>query len=272
VTGAAEAAAGGSAEPPAAPDRSPAASHELVSGPADAPAIVFIHGTRMSRSYWTPQIEALSDEFRTIAVDLPGHGVRCRESFTLDGAVAEIATVIEEQTAGRAIVVGLSLGGYVAIALAADRPGLVRGLVVSGATIEPAGPLRLAVLGLALVFDLGQIRWVDPISARYYRARYPAVIAEPVIAGGFWSAGGAIALRALAGERFKPRLAAYPGPVLLINGSQDFVMRQGARGFAAVAKEVRRVRIGGASHLANLDRPAAFNDAVRRFARSLEGR
>jgi pimeloyl-ACP methyl ester carboxylesterase len=260
------------AEPVAAPDAPAAPSLELVAGPPDAPAIVFIHGTRMSRSYWTPQIEALSHDFRTIAVDLPGHGGRGHEAFTLDGAVAGIAAVIEDQAAGSAIVVGLSLGGYVAMALAADRPELVRGLVVSGATIEPAGRLRRAVLALAVAFDLGQIRWVDPISARYYRIRYPAAIAEPVVAGGFWSAGGAIALRALAGERFKPRLAAYPGPVLLINGSQDFVMRPGAPGFAAVAKDVRRVRIRGASHLANLDRPAAFNDAIRRFARSLDGR
>jgi pimeloyl-ACP methyl ester carboxylesterase len=269
---AAGAESGGPAEPVAAPDPAAPASIELAAGPAEAPVIVFVHGTRMSRSYWTPQIEALSDEFRIIAVDLPGHGVRGHEAFTLDGAVAGIATVIEDQARGRAIVVGLSLGGYVAMGLAADRPELVRGLVVSGATIEPAGRLRRAVLALALAFDLGQMRWVDPISARYYRIRYPAAIAEPVIAGGFWSAGGAIALRALAGERFKPRLAAYPGPVLLINGSQDLVMRPGARGFAAVAKDVRRVRIRGASHLANLDRPAAFNEAVRRFARSLDGR
>jgi pimeloyl-ACP methyl ester carboxylesterase len=49
-------------------------------------------------------------------------------------------------------------------------------------------------------------------------------------------------------------------------------MRPGARAFAAVATDVRRVRFRGASHLANLDRPAAFNGAVRRFARSLDGR
>jgi len=250
----------------------PAASLELVAGLPGAPAIVFIHGTRMSKSYWTPQVEALSDEYRTIALDLPGHGVNAADPFTLDGAVAAVAVLIEAQPAGRAVVVGLSLGGYVAMALAAQRPELVRGLVVSGATIEPAGFLTRAVLGLALAFDLTRARRLDPISARYYRGRYPATIAEPVIAGGFWSAGGAHALRVLAGERFKHRLAAYPGPVLLINGSQDFVMRPGARGFAAAAQDVRRVRLGGASHLANLDRPAAFTEAVRRFARSLEDR
>jgi len=244
---------------------------ELVAGPRDAPAIVFVHGTRMSKAYWTPQIEALSGEFRAIALDLPGHGVRAADAFTLDGAVDAVAGVIETQASGRAVVVGLSLGGYVAMALAAQRSDLVRGLVVSGATIEPAGVLGRAVVGLAFAFELTRLRWFDPLNARYYRGRYPATIAEPVIAGGFWPTGGAIALRALAGERFKHRLAAYPGPVLLINGSQDLVMRPGARGFAAAARDARRVRIGGAAHLANLDRPAAFSEAVRHFARSLEG-
>jgi pimeloyl-ACP methyl ester carboxylesterase len=247
-----------------------AAPEALAAGPPDAPAIIFIHGTRMSKAYWTPQVEALGGEFRAIAIDLPGHGVRADEAFTLDGAVDAVAGVIEAQPTGRAVVVGLSLGGYVAMALAARRSELVRGLVVSGATIEPAGALSRAVRGLAVAFELTGLRGFDPLNARYYRRRYPATIAEPVIAGGFWPIGGAIALRALAGERFKHRLAAYPGPVLLINGSQDFVMRPGARAFAAAARDARRVRIVGASHLANLDRPAAFSEAVRRFARSLD--
>jgi pimeloyl-ACP methyl ester carboxylesterase len=249
-----------------------APSIDLVAGSPDAPAIVFVHGTRMSKAYWTLQVEALGNEFRTIAVDLPGHGVRADVPFTLDGAVDTVAGTIERTAGGRAIVVGLSLGGYVGMALAARRPDLVRGLVVSGATIEPSGPLAAGVQGLARALDLMNRRRLQPASAWYFRRRYPAVIAEPVVAGGFWSAGGAIALRALAGERFKDRLAAYRGPILIINGALDFVMRPGAPRFAAVAHDVRRVRLGGASHLANLDRPAAFNEAVRRFARSLDDR
>jgi pimeloyl-ACP methyl ester carboxylesterase len=259
-------------EPPTGPAPSTtAATGALIAGPPGAPAIVFIHGTRLTRTYWTPQLEALGGEFRTIAIDLPGHGSRAAEPFTLDGAADVVARAIETDAGGRAVVVGLSLGGYVAIALAARRPELVRGLVVSGATAEPAGMLTAGVLGLARALDLVARRRLDPVNAWFFRARYPAAIAEPVVAGGFWSTGGAAALRAIAGERFKPRLAAYPGPTLLINGAYDFVFRPGSRSFAAAARDARRVRLGGASHLANLDRPAAFSEAVRRFARSLDG-
>jgi pimeloyl-ACP methyl ester carboxylesterase len=79
-------------------------------------------------------------------------------------------------------------------------------------------------------------------------------------------------LRAIVGERFAPRLAAYDGPVLILNGDLDVLFRLGAGRFARAARDVRRVRLGGATHLANLDRPEAFNEAVRRFMRSLEAR
>ena len=78
--------------------------------------------------------------------------------------------------------------------------------------------------------------------------------------------------RALIGERFRPRLAAYPGPVLLLNGELDPLFRLGAKGFARDARDVRRVRLAGATHLANLDRPEAFSLAVRRFAEGLADR
>jgi len=242
----------------------------IVVGPPDAPAIVFVHGTRLTGSMWTPQQAALSTEFRTIAVDLPAHGVRAAEPFTLEGAVDILSDTIRDETlGGRAIVVGLSLGGYVAMALAAREPDRVRGLVLSGATAEPIGLRTLPYLGLARLMEGIDDGRLDRLNTWFFRTRYPPAIADPIVAGGFWPAGGVAALRALAGERFVPRLAAYPGPTLILNGELDFPFRLFARTFAAAAQDPRRVRLAGASHMANLDRPAAFTEAVRRFARSL---
>src|SRR4029077_18699743 len=77
------------------------------------------------------------------------------------------------------------------------------------------------------------------------------------------------ALRARACRRFAPRLAACPGPTLILNGEYDLPFRLFAGSFSAVAQDARRVRLRGASHLATLDRPAAFTEAVRRFMESL---
>jgi pimeloyl-ACP methyl ester carboxylesterase len=241
-----------------------------IAGPADAPAIAFVHGTRLTGSMWAVQQAALAGEFRTIAMDLPAHGSRSGDPFTLDGAADALSGVIRDHAGGRATVVGLSLGGYVAMALAALEPDRIRGLVLSGATAEPVGPRMLPYLALARSMDGIDEARLARYNTWYFRRRYPAAIAEPIVAGGFWTRGGAVALRSLVGERFVPRLAAYPGPTLILNGSLDLPFRLFAPTFAAAAQDVRRVRLAGASHLANLDRPAAFSEAVRRFTRSLD--
>ena len=247
-----------------------AAVSPIVVGPPGAPAIVFVHGTRLTGSFWAAQQAALGAEFRTIAPDLPAHGTRADEPFTLDGAADAVAAAIRaEAPDGQAIVVGLSLGGYVAMTLAAREPDLVSGLVVSGASAEPVGLLKLPFALFATIMDGVADERFDRLNAWFFRSRYPPAIAEPIVAGGFWSHGGAEAVRSLVGERFIPRLAAYPGPSLIVNGEFDVVFRPGARAFAAAARDTRRVRLGGASHLANLDRPTAFSEAVRRFARSV---
>ena len=60
-------------------------------GPPGAPAIVLVHGTRLSRGMWHPQLAALSGGFRVIALDLPGHGALRHRPFDWDEAVDEIA-------------------------------------------------------------------------------------------------------------------------------------------------------------------------------------
>lgn len=235
----------------------------------DRPTIVFLHGTRLSGAAWAGQAAALGDDFHCLAPDLPGHGTAEHRSFTLDGAAAEVADLIaREAHGGRAVLVGLSLGGYVAMAVAARWPERVAGLVVSGATAEPVGPRSLAYRGLALLFARVPEAVLDRINRSFFRWRYPAAVSGPILAAGFSFRGGATALRALVGERFRSRLAAYPGPSLILNGEYDLFFRPPERSFLAVAANPRRVLIRRATHLTNLDQPAAFTAAIRCFARA----
>tara|TARA_B110000238_G_scaffold191953_1_gene226706 strand:+ start:646 stop:1428 length:783 start_codon:yes stop_codon:yes gene_type:complete len=95
--------------------------------------IVFIHGLGTSAHSWDACAEALADRYLTIAIDLPGHGDSpCPdddpEAFTRDAALADIDDVLASVD-GRAVLVGHSLGGYLALAHAATRPNAVRGVV-----------------------------------------------------------------------------------------------------------------------------------------------
>jgi pimeloyl-ACP methyl ester carboxylesterase len=201
--------------------------------------------------------------------DLPGHGVFADVPFTLAGAADALASVIDDAAGGRAIVVGHSLVGNDSIELAGRSPERVAGLVLAGASREPIGAWTLPYRWLALLLRIGNRPALDGLNARFFRWRFGPAIAEPLVVGGFWPRGGAIALGALTGERFIPRLERYPGPTLILNGALDPLFRLGERAFLAVARDGRREVIPRATHLLNLDRPTAFNEAVRRFAKAV---
>ncbi len=82
-------------------------------------------------------------------------------------------------------MVGLSLGGYVAMDLAARRPDLLRGLVLSGATQEPVGIRARPYLALAWAMERFDGPALDGLNAWFFRTRYPPAIADPIVAGGF---------------------------------------------------------------------------------------
>ncbi len=97
------------------------------------PPIVFLHGMGASAATWDAVAEALSDRYSTMAVDLPGHGgspcPEDPEAFTRDGALADVDELLDTLDEP-ALLVGHSLGGYLALAHAATRPLAARGIVV----------------------------------------------------------------------------------------------------------------------------------------------
>jgi pimeloyl-ACP methyl ester carboxylesterase len=228
--------------------------------------IVFLHGTRLTAAQWTSQVAALGDQFDCLALDLPGHGTRAAERFSLAGAAESVAEEIATRGGGRATVVGWSLGGYVAMELAARFPEQVSGLVLAGATADPTGPWIVPYHALAVALRVTPVTWLDRLHVWFFRRRYPPSIAEPILAAGFDYRAGSQAIRAVIGERFRPRLARYPGRTLIINGESDLLFRLAERSFAGVATDAKRVLIRAAGHRTNLDQPEAFTAAVRAFA------
>lgn len=240
-----------------------------VAGPADAHAIVFVHGMRVTRRMWRPQMESLAAEFRLVAIDLPGHGALRDESFHVEGAIEELARVVDEAANGQALVVGLSLGGYIAMEFGARYPEKAAGLVIASASVEPCGwhntPYRILSRLMATLPEF----WLSQFNRAIFLLAYGKRRAEPLIAPGFFMRGGAAGIREVMNREFAPKLAAYPGAVLLLNGRMDLGFRMHEKRFLAAAQRGRVEVIPGAFHLANIDQPDAFSEAVRRFARSI---
>ncbi len=99
---------------------------------------MFLHGLGTSAATWQAVMEMLDDRFLVIAVDLLGHGgspvPEDPAEYTRDGALADLDELLAELDQP-AVLIGHSLGGYFALAHAATRPGVVRGIVV-----ENTGP------------------------------------------------------------------------------------------------------------------------------------
>jgi 3-oxoadipate enol-lactonase len=112
-------------------------------GPVDGPRVLLIHGWAFdSVAAWHRVIPLLSERLRVVAVDLRGHGKsdRIRGRFEVEDLADDVAAVLDALGAGRVAVVGYSLGGTVAQALARRHPARVERLVLAATA---ARPLRL---------------------------------------------------------------------------------------------------------------------------------
>ena len=241
-----------------------------VAGPADGPPLVFLHGAVMTRAQWRPQVDRLANAgFRCIAVDLPGHGALADRPFTIEAATSLVADVVDRVAGGRAVIIGLSLGGFVAMTVAGGSPERVRGLVLAGATAEPRGPIVAGFAAVAWTLRLVPEVMLRAVVTWQFHRRYGPAVATAILANGYYARGGSLAIRRLLGGRFRDRLDAYGGPVLAINGDRDVVFRLGERRFLEGLPEVKRLRLRRAAHLSNLDRPAEFAAAVAAFSEGL---
>ena len=153
-------------------------------GPGAGLPVLFLHGIRTSATMWRAQVRALASAgVQAHAVDLPGHGTRLGEPFTLASARATIDDAITG-LGGRVLLVGLSLGGYLAVDYTARHPDQVAGLVAAACCTSPQVRLRAAWAELA--------RWIERspdsgagLNAALVRASLSPQAAEDIGAGGF---------------------------------------------------------------------------------------
>ena len=224
-----------------------------------------MHGSRLSSAQWAPQLPLLSGKVAVSLVDLPGHGARAGEVFTLARCVQVIDEAVRAAPEGdQVILVGHSLGGYAAMTYAASRSAALSGLVLAGASATPTGPGAAVYRRVAWLTDrLGPVR-MTRVNDRVLRRLYPADRIEAVIAGGYFFTPTAAAWSEVMATCRPSMLADVQCEVLLLNGQFD-QFRWGTRAFVQACPRARVQIIPRASHLSNLDQPQAFADALLSF-------
>lgn len=235
--------------------------------------LLLLHGLGSSGADWLLQIPAFSSRWRVIVPDLRGHGRTPlpKHGLTIEQMAADMAELLERLDARPAHVLGLSMGGCVALALALARPDEVRSLILvnTGAAIRLSGRRYLRGLARVIALLLGgppaMARLVarglfpDPEQARLRReaaARLSQVDARAYLG----------AVRSLLRFDVRPRLAEIRCPTLVIAGAADETLGpQPTRYLADHLLGARLTIIPRSRHVTPVDQPEAFNRTVLNF-------
>jgi pimeloyl-ACP methyl ester carboxylesterase len=245
--------------------------------------VVWLHAFPLDRQMWRGQLQAFSGRGRMIAVDLRGFGESSQ--FTLEPSIDQMAEDVVRLldrlgVAGPVVVAGLSMGAYVALALARHHAQRLAGLILADTRAEADSPqarsgreqmIALAEKGsAAAVIDQMMPRMVSDQT----RQERPQVIEEirriataqsPVAMA---NAQRAMRDRADSGEI----LGTIRVPTLVMVGESDAMSPPSvADDLAGGIAASKRVTIGGAGHLSSLERPDDFNSALGAFLASVGG-
>jgi len=247
------------------------------------PAVVLVHGMRTSSAIWAEQLSAVrAAGYEAVAVDLPGHAGRQDETFTHAAAVATIdAAVAGLDPRAPLVVVGVSLGGYLALEYGARRPERLAGVVAAACTAEPLGkPVRLyrdvarAVHAThrSLRSSFGTVLQ----NARQLAGRPVPTFPRSVVVSGedhprpSWHVVTEM-LTVLSRTSAIGNLRQVAAPVWLVNGQRDH-MRIDERRYLAARPDARLVVVRGAGHDVNTDAPHAFNRTLLSVLHNVEAR
>jgi pimeloyl-ACP methyl ester carboxylesterase len=244
--------------------------------------LVLLHGGFLDHRMWQPQLSAFASHCRVIALDARGHGGSDNATRPFR-STDDVAALLRHLDLGPTVLVGLSMGGGTAVDAALEHPDLVRALVVSGVgTSQPrfTDPWTLDVLNrwrTALAAGDADA-WLDAFERFGVGPhRAPGDVDPDVLLQTRRMARHTIA-KHTAGEpdHLVPvadtwtRAASITVPVLAINGdldSPDHIAM--AELLARTVSDGRTATVPGTAHYPNLERPAAFNEILAGFLRTL---
>jgi 3-oxoadipate enol-lactonase len=240
--------------------------------------VLFIHGYPLDRTIWEPQVQGL-DRWRRISPDLRGMGLSDAPDlgYSMATYAADLAALLDAFGADRAVLCGLSMGGYIAFEFLRRWRERVAGLILvdTRAEADSAEGKRLRDEAAALAREGGAAAIAETMlpnmlagsaSAELVQ-RVRAIMAAAPVAG---------IVGALGAMRERPdsagMLASLTGlPTLILVGADDRLTPPArASAMASALPDARMIVVAGAAHLPTLEQPTVVTDAVRAFLEGLE--
>jgi pimeloyl-ACP methyl ester carboxylesterase len=238
------------------------------------PGALLLHGLAGTANEWSNTASWLTESRRVIALDQRGHGRSERRPDDVSRAayVGDAVALIEQFGLAPVDVIGQSLGGHTAFLLAAERPDLVRGLVVVEATPSREGPEVAEAIGdyfaswplpfpsheAAVAFFGG-----DSLRARAWAGNLvvspdglrPAFDADVLVA----------AIAEALGDDYWDEWRAVAAHTLLVRGEQGELSAEEAAAMLAAVPSAELVSVPGAGHDVHLDAPREWRRVVEDF-------
>jgi pimeloyl-ACP methyl ester carboxylesterase len=237
----------------------------------NGPAILLSHGYGATSRMWARQVDDLRSDFRVITWDLRGHGQsdspEAERDYSREAAVGDMRAILDACRIERAVIGGLSLGGYLSLAFHLAHPERVRALMLFDTGPGYKNPKARDA------WNRGAERMARELETRGLSAL--ADSAEVRISTHRSAAGLARAARGTLAQFDSQVAESLPGirvPTLVLAGERDEPFLAATDYMAARVPNATKVIIPEAGHAANVEQPQAFNRAVRSFLASVDGR
>jgi 3-oxoadipate enol-lactonase/4-carboxymuconolactone decarboxylase len=239
--------------------------HADVSGPANGAPVLLMHCLGSNLHMWDPQAAALAKRHRVIRMDLRGHGLTEAPPgpYTMEMLAHDALALLDSLGIREAHVGGVSIGGHIAMRVAAMAPDRVLSLMACDTALDFGGPANwqermetVATRGIAAIADASMGRWVvDQSLASSKGLRRMLLATDPV----GWL-GCAAALRDADAASIAGRVKC---PTTVVVGDRDeSTPPAAAQAIHAVIPGSRVVVIAEAAHVPNFEREEAFTRAI----------
>ena len=238
----------------------------------NGPAVLLIHAFPLNNTMWASQVAALSGKFRVLAPNIRGFGQSQPSSaWTMEEMADSLNEFLDKLGVKDSAVVGVSMGGYIALTFWSKFPKRVRQLVLSNsrarADNEPEKNARNDMI--AAIEQSGAAILPDRMLPRLLQPNPPAGVVRNVRKM-IESTSPAAAVYAVMAMRdrmdFSSMLHRVECPTMVITGENDVIIRmEDSRAVADAISGARLVTIPNSGHLSNLENSEAFNAALLSF-------